>query len=156
MGGTGRLSGVDHATRATEHHATGDVLCRAGDDWAAVCYFYASLHRLKAALLKDPIFHDPIAMAAKNSALRPDDRFCDKHRGRSERQADGTYLKSHGLIDLAGILYPTVDLAYSTLFTASLDVRYKRGLTGGLALPIVRVYAEQIQSAYTAGALVTS
>lgn len=44
----------EHSRRAERHHATAERLFRGRDELAAVAFFYAAMHRVQAALVRDP------------------------------------------------------------------------------------------------------
>src|SRR4051812_9416111 len=87
VSGEGRLSGDtplredEHLKRAERHKKIGDLLAGAGDEWAAVPWFYSAYHLVKAALLVDPIFDDLRALSAISVDLIPQDRFTNRHNG---------------------------------------------------------------------------
>jgi hypothetical protein len=143
---------ADHEARALEHDRVAELLFRADEDWAAVAYFYAGLHRVRAALLADPIFSDATALRAKHHMLTHRDRHCTKHTGHF-RERNGVRIKVWGLNELVSVLYPQAAVPYEALYRASIDVRYERGLAR-TSLAALRGDAEQIRDAYTSGGLV--
>jgi hypothetical protein len=102
---------ADHVARSVQHHRIADILFDADEEWAAVPYFYASLHRIRAALLADPIFDNPAALRTKHHLLTHRDRHCNKHNGHFR---NGT--KVWGLNELVNVLYPQVIVSYEALF----------------------------------------
>lgn len=100
-----------------------------GDEWAAVCYFYASLHRVRAALLSDPIFSDQSRLTAKHYRLFPADAHVNKHMGYTKPQRGGPSRKFWGLNELVSLLYPVISAQYEGLYNSSLEVRYQQGLS---------------------------
>jgi hypothetical protein len=139
---------TDHESRSEHHRRVAAKLFSEREEWAAVAYFYASLHLVKAALLVDPIFDDRAALQAKHALLSARHRTCSRHRGTF---TGGT--KSCGLTDLVDLLYQQVSVHYEALFTASLDVRYNRGLRRP-SLASLREDEVLIHAKYAAGRLV--
>lgn len=78
----GALSVAQHVERAQRHRKVGDALAAAGDEWAAVCYFYSAFHLVRHALRTDPIFDDPTALSRIRPDLRPELRDVERHHGR--------------------------------------------------------------------------
>lgn len=146
------LQVADHAARAVAHHQTADSLLARGEEWAAVCYFYASLHRIRAALLDDPIFRDPSQLAAKHAALRPADAHCTKHMGYTRRLSNGGSRKIWGLNELASLFYPVIAPGYELLYNSSLEVRYQHGLAT-LSLQGAGKHADLIRDDFLSGNL---
>ncbi|GAB3092279.1 hypothetical protein [Isoptericola nanjingensis] len=114
-----------HLERAERHKVVGDALAEAGDEWAAVCYFYAAYHLMRHALRTDPIFDDPTRLAAVSPDLAPELREVARHQGR--RGATREY----GVNDLVRLLYGNETAkVYGRLHYASIAVRYEDGLRG--------------------------
>lgn len=126
------LDSTSHQARAARHAKIGEMLVEAGDEWGAVCCFYAAYHHVKAALLEDPIFDDPTRMHDRHLDLVADDRFTDRHKGRRNTGRG----REWGINELVGLLYPQIRREYEQLHQASIDVRYGSGLRSG-ALPAV-------------------
>lgn len=125
MGGE-RLDSEAHKRRATEHERVGAALADVDHEWSAVCYFYAAYHTVKAALLDDPLFDDPITCQAKHPDLLPDDRYVSRHKGRRHTSAG----REWGVNELVLKLYRSAAGDYDKLHQASNDVRYHDGLMG--------------------------
>lgn len=101
-----------------------------GDEWAAVCLFYAAYHDVKAALIDDPIFDSHDACQTRSAQLFPDDRHASAHKARRGGH-------SLGVNDVVSILYKRASGTYERLHQMSIDVRYGGGLAAGAreALP---------------------
>jgi hypothetical protein len=140
-----RLTPTEHETRAARHDKIGRLLGGATDEWCAVPIFYAAYHLVKAALLTDPVFGDPKKLAVVNSALTPDDRNVTRHTGDKKSQSNRCW----GVNDLVFMLYYPQWADYIRLHQASIDVRYKLGLTVGVA-NLLRAL-DQITAAYEEG-----
>ncbi|GIJ30828.1 hypothetical protein Vqi01_59900 [Micromonospora qiuiae] len=145
------LQAADHTARAAIHHQTAESLLARTEEWAAVCYFYASLHRVRAALLADPIFGDPPRLATKNPALHPSDAHCTKHMGYTRMQ-NGRRKRVWGLNELVFLLYPAVAASYELLYNSSLEVRYQQGLAT-LSLQGASGHADFIREEFVRGNL---
>lgn len=122
------LSAEVHRARADRHAKLGYFLAEAGDEWAAVCYFYAAYHRVKAALLDDVVFDDPESCFAKHVDLIPDDRYTSRHKARRRTSAG----REWGINDLVTLLYRGAAATYDKLHQASIDVRYQSGLRASI------------------------
>ncbi|MFJ2535844.1 hypothetical protein [Microbacterium maritypicum] len=122
---------------------TAELLWNQGDDWFAVCYFYAAYHMARAAIMTDPIFDDLTKLQAKASWLTLEDRYVTAHQG---RVVSGQPRKA-GVNDVVRLLYPGIAAQYIRLHMASVEVRYQEGLRA-----IHRDSAEQdflaVQAAY--------
>lgn len=126
---SGPRLGLDgHTQRAKRHLKVAKALDSAGDEWAAVCYFYAAYHLIRGALLSDPIFNELGRCQSKHADLLPEDRFTARHKGRRNTSAG----REWGLNELTQILYPHISQSYERLHQASIDVRYGKGLRGTL------------------------
>jgi len=93
-------------------------------DLAAVAYFYAGYHTIKAAFIEDPIFDDLTRLQSLDPHLIPDDRYVTHHRGR----LGGNGPRKLGVNDIVKILYPSIATRYVRLHMASIAVRYESGL----------------------------
>jgi len=145
-----RLTVEEHRQRANRHLATGDVLAGKDEcDWAAVCYFYAAYHLIRASLISDPIFEHPTLLSRINADLTMEDRHVTRHHGNKR----GEHGRLWGVNDLVLLLYTPLAGSYERLHQASVDVRYGAGLRGDLA-PI-RDSLAAIAVAYEAGDIVT-
>ena len=136
-----------HASRAARHRKIGDALAAAGDEWAAVCYFYSAYHLVRRALLVDPVFDTLERAQAKHPDLLPEDRSIGRHSGRKRTSAG----REWGVNELVLRLYPQIASAYDRLHQASIDVRYQNGLRTTLA-PIVQSL-EHVEREAAAGTL---
>lgn len=125
--------------RADRHARVADALADAGDEWAAVCYFYSAYHLARAALMVNPVFSDVDALQALHRNLIPDDRTVSRHKGR-RRPGQPPEL---GVNDVLRYVYPAVSADYENLHAASNDVRYHLGLpssrTGEGPSPLTRI-----------------
>ena len=111
-------------TRAISMQQTAELLWNQGDDWFAVCYFYAGYHTVRAAIMTDPIFDDLSRLQAKAAWLTIEDRYASAHQG---RVAKGQPRKA-GVNDIVRLLYPDIAAEYVRLHMASVEVRYQEGL----------------------------
>lgn len=145
-----RLSIQAHQERAGHHTAVGDGLAASDEGWAAVCYFYAAYHLVRASLIDDPIFDDPTLLSRVRPDLTPEDRFTSHHHGRKQTMNG----RDWGVNELVALLYRSLSRDYERLHQASLDVRYGAGLRGDVA-PL-RASLLVIQEAYTAGSIVAA
>lgn len=109
------------------HAKTGDALEGAGDEWAAVCWFYSAYHYVRSALIADPIFDDLTRLQSVHQHLVPDDRHVTRHKGRRGGAPE------LGVNEVVLKLYPAIAGPYDKLHQASIDVRYERGLRGNLS-----------------------
>ena len=117
-----RLSCEKHVERARSHREVGEALHAAtGNEWAAVCYFYAAYHVVKAALLTDSIFDDLTALRSVSPDLLTTDRDASAHQMRRGSSSD------FGVNDLVRLLYPDISSAYLELHGQSIAVRYMHG-----------------------------
>ena len=114
------LTPPEHGSRASRHRKVGDALASAGEEWAFVCFFYGAYHLVKAALLCDPVFDDPIRLAKSPVPLRPDDRFVSRHRGRRRPGVEVEW----GVNDLVATIYRFIREDYELLHQLSIEVRY--------------------------------
>lgn len=140
-----RLTASAHLTRADEHACHAEAI--GSNEWAAVCYFYAAYHRVRAALLNDPVFDDLDQLHQFHLNLVPDDRYVTMHKGRGGRDN-----REFGVCDLVLRLYRPIAGAYDKLHMASIDVRYNTGLRGDIT-EISPLY-EKIKTAQDGGTLV--
>lgn len=81
------LSAAEHQTRAVELAGEAGRLHEIGAEWAAVAYFYSAYHRVRAALLDDPVFDDMSRLKRVDPQLLPSDRDTAFHTGRRRGQA---------------------------------------------------------------------
>lgn len=136
-----------HLERAARHRKVGDALCSAGDEWAAVCYFYSAYHLVQHALLSDPVFDNPTALTAIQPLLTPDHRYTHAHKG---RQRSG-HVREFGVNELVLQLYRPIASKYNQLHQASIHVRYESGLV--LQLDRVVAALQGVEAAHLAGEL---
>ncbi len=146
------LASSVHVTRAERHYTVGEALYEAGDEWAAVCFFYAAYHYVKAALLEDPIFDDPSRCSATHPDLNIDDRHTDRHQIRKPR---GSSSRGWGVNDLVLLLYRSIAGDYDRLHQASVSVRYRDGLPAG-SLDHVRQCVDVVRAAHERQEIVAS
>lgn len=139
------LTVADHVTRSDRHLRVGNALIEAGDEWAAVCFFYSAYHLVKSALLSDPIFDDPTALSKIHPGLTPDHRFTSAHHGRQRPRE----VRAFGINELVLALYRPVTGAYERLHQGSIEVRYKHGLV--LALPTLKDAVLGLRERHDAG-----
>lgn len=148
-----RLAHQAHTQRAARHYDVGCALRdAANDEWAAVCWFYAGYHHVKAALLQDPIFDDVGRLHVKHHDLQASDRYTDRHQ---IRKGPGSGPRGWGINELVQLLYPTVIRPYDQLHQASVSVRYRDGLPGD-ALPGLASAIDDIRDAARTGVLSAS
>lgn len=131
----------EHRARAERHQVVGDALAAAGDEWAAVMWFYSAYHLIKAALLCDPIWFDLRSLTTLNVELTPGERFTGRHKGR--RRIGSNQPREWGINDLVLVLYRPAAGFYERLHQASIDVRYGAGLPAG-ALPDLDVALKRL------------
>lgn len=142
----------EHLARADRHRTIGTLLAESGDEWGAVPLFYSAYHRVKAALLRDPIWEDIQSLHVLSVDLIPEDRFTGRHQG---RRRPGGQPREWGVNDLVLKLYRPAAGSYERLHQASIDVRYGAGLPGG-ALPSILEATERIEQLDRAGSLQAS
>lgn len=152
MSDSGSLRTVDGCLkRAVSIKNTAKLLHNQGDDWFAVCYFYAAYHIVRAAIMADPIFDDPERLKAASPFLVPEDRFVTAHKGRVSKGVP----RQFGVNDVVTALYGDIAAQYVRLHMASVEVRYQEGLRGIHRDSVVTDY-EAIVTAYNEGRLVAS
>jgi len=148
MSSANDLTVVEHCQRATHHAHVGRALAATGEEqWAAVCFFYAAYHLVKAALTSDSVFADPTRLSRLNPELTPADQAVSRHKGRRQ-SANG---REWGVNELVALLYPGFARAYERLHQASIDVRYYGGLRATAA--DLECSLKQIEDGYAAGLL---
>lgn len=99
-----------------------------GHEWAAVSFFYSAYHRVRAAILDDPIFRDAQRLSRVNVKLTMDDRFATHHQG---RRSGGEHRL--GITEIVPLVYPAISSDYRALASASIDVRYGSQLLAPIA-----------------------
>ena len=150
------LSTAEHCIKRSDKMQTTASNLRSDDDeWFAVCYFYAAYHVIRAALLEDPVFNSLKRLGQVSTKHRMNltmaDRDTQRHTGRKTPGA----ARSVGINDLVRILYPESNVAYHQLHGASVDVRYKSGLSRVDAGSAQENYLA-VAEAYRAGRLVAA
>lgn len=134
--------------RADVFRATADGLADDGDEWAAVCYFYAAYHVVRAAFIEDPVFDSIAAAAAKHPNLGMQDRWATNHQARL-----GSGPRALGINDIVKIIYPSIKFEYVELHSWSVNVRYNEGLEPTASIQDAARYYERIRNEYDAGNL---
>lgn len=134
--------------RANAFVLTAESLHDDGDEWAAVCYFYASYHLMRAAFIADPIFDSVARLNAADSRFTLADRFVAMHRGRK-----GDKERKPGVNDIVSKLYPTISFEYLELHQWSVNVRYNEGLEPSASLDDAKTYYERIRRAFDSDSL---
>lgn len=129
--------------------ATAAHLLAGGDEWFAVCYFYASYHLVKAAMMVDPIFGNPTDLSTVDVNLTPASRWTTHHQGRVQKGGP----RDFGINDIVVKLYNDISIEYRRLHMASVNVRYSSGL-GVIAPTTVQADWQAVRSAYDAGTIV--
>lgn len=114
----------EHLTVSEYHRKLATLLDgdRAAHGWACVMAFYSAYHIARWALRRDARFDDPAALTALNPELIPDDRHTDRHRAKGRQGGSNGF----GINYLVGLFYPNASRAYTALYQASLEVRYKQ------------------------------
>ena len=118
-----------------------------GAEWAAVGYFYSAYHRVRAAMLADPIFSSVQRLVKVNVKLTMEDRTATHHQGR--RSDNGHRL---GVNEIVILIYPVIGSEYRALHQASVDVRYGSRLLA--PLDDLRTRCERIHRLGDSGRLV--
>lgn len=150
MASTVRLNQAGHQAAAVRNAKTATALLDAGEEWAAVVYFYAVFHLVKASYIDDPIWDDEPRLIAKHAELTSEARFATNHN--SHPSADGS--RNWGSTDLVRYLLPGyIHKAYTALLIASYEVRYDGALSPNATLARCRQHWETINRAYWNGDL---
>jgi hypothetical protein len=139
----------DCLKRAVAIKDSAKALLATGDEWHAVCYFYAAYHTVKAALIEDDVFDDARRLVSISPNLAISDRFAKSHQGYLGQSGRGRKL---GVNDIVKLIYPQIAIEYVRLHMASVDVRYGHGLKIITSNFAVEDYTHIIE-AYQAGAL---
>lgn len=124
-----------HIASYQGHYATAQALDTAGDEWAAVCYFYAAFRAARAALYNDTRLDSDAAARAAHPRLNAGSRHVDFH--------NGYRTVGPGMNDVVRYLYPAIGSAYELLHTKSIEVRYLDGLVG-VSIADVRGLADKV------------
>lgn len=98
-----------------------------GRDWAAVALFYSAYHRVRGAMLVDPIFNNATLLSRVNVNLTMADRESAHHEGRRSDPAHRL-----GVNEIVSLLYRNINGHYMALHQASVQVRYGSGLIAPL------------------------
>jgi hypothetical protein len=133
--------------RADAFQMSAGKLHAAGDEWFAVCYFYAAYHLVRAAFIADPVFDSIKALAEIDGRLVMEDRFIERHQGRVDGRT-----RTLGVNDVVRMLYPAITVEYRRLHAASIAVRYSEGLRTIAPATVLADYAV-VRGAYDAGKL---
>ena len=72
---------TDCLSRAACHDAAAQLLDEWGEEWAAVAYFYASYHRVRAAILVDPVFDSLVDLPKVDPRISVQHRETSRHEG---------------------------------------------------------------------------
>ena len=139
---------TDCLSRAACHDAAAQLLDERGEEWAAVAYFYASYHRVRAAILVDPVFDSLVDLPKVDPRISVQHREISRHEGRI---VGGR--RDIGVNDLVRTLYRPIYAEYLVLHDASVKVRYGRGISAD-RLAGVRACWSTVKHQYDAGALV--
>ena len=139
---------TDCLSRAACHDAAAQLLDEWGEEWAAVAYFYASYHRVRAAILVDPVFDSLVDLTNVDARISGQNREFRRHAGPI---VGGR--RDIGVNDLVRTLYRPIYAEYLVLHDASVKVRYGRGISGD-RLAGVRACWSTVKHEYDAGALV--
>lgn len=122
-----------HAARAERHLEAANHLAATGfEDWGAIALFYSALHHVHSSLSGDP-------------TLRKDERHPRKHTSYG-----GSGTGGRGTNRLVTDLFPAdVDIAYRSLFEASLRTRYdsdrlSKTLPASSAFKMLRIQHQEV------------
>lgn len=137
----------DCLTRAVAIKESAETLRIAGDEWHAVCYFYAAYHTVRAAMLEDPVFRNAKRLSTFSPNLAMQDQHATSHHGYLGHDSRG---RKFGVNDIVKLLYPSIAAEYVRLHMASVDVRYGHGLP---ANNFVLSDFVTVADAYTSGSL---
>src|SRR5690606_3111903 len=96
------------------------ILTRSGNEWGAVCAFYAAYRAVRRVLCNDPRLASDAAARAVNPRLSASSRHVDFHNGHPSR--------GPGVNDVVRYLYPEIAAKYELLHRKSVEVRYESGL----------------------------
>lgn len=111
-----------HDVELQKAYATAKLLAQSGDEWSAVCYFYAAYRAARSALNRDARLDSDSAARAIHHSLTATSRHVDFHNGHPKR--------GPGLNDVVRRLYPAIAPKYEFLHAKSVEVRYESGLVG--------------------------
>lgn len=141
---------ADCLARAVRHDTAASVLYGLGDEWAVVAYFYGSYHRVRAAILQDPVFDSLINLPKVDPKLNKEHQGTSRHEGRMTSAG-----RDIGVNDLVRLLYRPIYGHYLVLHDASVQVRYGHGISLQ-RLQDAHAAWEEISQASSVGALVWS
>lgn len=137
--------------RAVVMKTTAELLLNQGDDWFAVCYFYAAYHTVRAAIMADPVFDNVGRLTAFAPWLVPADRFVTAHKARVAPNSP----RKAGVNDVVTLLYPHIAAEYVRLHMASVEVRYQEGLRAIHRDSAVKDF-HAVRDAYLEGRLISA
>lgn len=102
------------------HYQAAQRLEAAGDEWAAVCYFYAAFMAARSCLYADVRLDSDANARAADPKLSASSRHVDFHNGHRSR--------GPGMNEVVATLYPKIGAQYELLHIKSVEVRYDSGL----------------------------
>lgn len=126
------------------------VLADVKQEWAAVTGFYSCYQLMRSALIEDPIFDDPIALARIHPMLVSNHRTATKHSSRGFNTGD------FGMVELSSLLYPHVRGIYKSAHDASTGVRYDGSVPRHVSLEASFKYCNLFRAEYKAGRIMQS
>lgn len=132
-----------HTRRVQSHIAAASLLRAAQDEWAAVCYFYAVFHTVRAALLADSRLDSDASARSLHSRLSASSRHVDFHEGHPSR--------GPGLNQVVRYVYPAIAAKYVLLHVKSVEVRYEDGLQATSIQDVARLASDVISHLEDAG-----
>lgn len=103
-----------HLARAVHHKKASDFLLDDYPDWAMVALFYSGMHYVHSSL-------------ADEESLGKDERHPRKHTG--------VQVGSRGTNQMVAAMYPSIDVAYRSLFELSHRTRYDIAQLGSMTVP---------------------
>lgn len=116
------IHAAQHKSEQLKTYSTATLLASTGNEWAAVCYFYAAYRAVRCALNNDARLNSDAAARAVHSKLSASSRHVDFHNGHPSR--------GPGVNDVVRHMYPSIAAQYELLHTKSTEVRYGTGLVG--------------------------
>lgn len=125
-----------HAAELQKAYETAEALAQSGDEWAAVCYFYAAYRAARSALNRDERLDSDSSAREAHSSLTATSRHVDFHNGHPKR--------GPGLNDVVRRLYPDIASRYEFLHAKSVEVRYESGLVEASVEQIKKIADEVI------------
>ena len=127
---------AQHKTEQAKAYATAQILARSGNEWAAVCYFYAAYRAVRCALSQDARLDSDASARSVHLRLSARSRHVDFHNGHPNR--------GPGVNDIVRYLYPSIATKYELLHAKSVEVRYESGLVGGVTVEDTRRLADDV------------